>query len=352
MSHAEARRKVSGGLALGLVGVLVLAGCSKKSNTSNGGATTPAPATSSTPTSTAMTMRGGLNDPNNKNIAILQYLPGSITVTVGTPVTWDIAGPEPHSVTFEPNNGPVPAPGSDPSLFAPTGTASVPYDGTTLVNSGLIPQGPQPATFTLTFAKPGSYVYHCVIHAQMSGTVTVVPAGSTGDTQAAITARGDTELTQWQAEGEAAFKTFSASTTATTNANGSKTWTVQMGTSTPHTDILAFSPVSATVKTGDKVVFVNNSGAPHTATFAGAKGQIPQDPESVTATTAAPGKSPQTLNATDFFNTGTLPPNAPPGSGPPLAAREYTYTVSAAGSYPYVCIYHASSGMGGSITAS
>ncbi|HEU5001652.1 MAG TPA: plastocyanin/azurin family copper-binding protein [Actinomycetota bacterium] len=338
-------------MALGMVGLLALAGCSSKSNTSTG-ATTPAPATSASPTGTAVSLRAGLNDPTNKNIAILQYLPGSVTVTAGTTVTWQIAGPEPHSVTFEPNNGPVPAPGSNPSLFAPTGTATVPYDGTTLVNSGLIPQGPQPASFSLAFSKPGTYVYHCVIHAQMSGTVTVVPAGTTADTQAAISARGDTELAQWQTEGEAAAKTF-ASTAAksTTNANGSKTWTVLMGTSTAHTDILAFSPVSSTVKPGDKVVFENDSAAPHTATFAGS-GTIPQDPESVTATTAAPGKSPQTLNATGFFNTGTLPPNAPPGAGPPLVARQYTYTVATAGTFPYVCIYHAGSGMGGAITAS
>lgn len=338
-------------MALGMIGLLVLAGCSSKSSTSTG-ATTPAPATSATATATTVSLRAGLNDPTNKNIAILQYLPGSVTVTAGTTVTWQIAGPEPHSVTFEPNNGPVPAPGSDQSLFAPTALTGTAYDGTTLVNSGLVPQGPQPASFSLAFSKPGTYIYHCVIHAQMSGTVTVVPATTTADTQAAISARGDTELSQWVAEGEAAAAAFAKTAAkSTTNANGSKTWTVLMGTSTAHTDILAFSPVSATVKAGDKVVFENDSGAPHTATFAG-KGTIPQDPTSVTATTAAPGKSPQTLNATGFFNTGTLPPNAPPGAGPPLSARQYTYTVAAAGQYPFVCIYHAASGMGGVITAS
>jgi plastocyanin len=53
-----------------------------------------------------------------------------------------------------------------------------------------------------------------------------------------------------------------------------------------------------------------------------------------------------------LFNTGTLPPNAPPGAGPPLAARSYTYTVPTAGTYNYVCIYHVPSGMAGTISVS
>ena len=66
----------------------------------------------------------------------------------------------------------------------------------------------------------------------------------------------------------------------------------------------------------------------------------------------APGKSPQTLNATDVFNTGWLPPNAPPGAGPPAAVRSFSFKVPAAGSYSYVCLLHAPSGMGGTLKAS
>ena len=162
--------------------------------------------------------------------------------------------------------------------------------------------------------------------------------------------RGDNEVKQWIAEGEAAKKTLTSATPAkTTNADGSTTWTIEMGASTAHTDVLAYAPVPANIKAKDKVVFVNNSGAPHTATFAG-KQTVPQNPESPEAQTPKPGPSPQTLNATDLFNTGTLPPNAPPGSGPPLSARSYTFTVPTAGTYSYVCIYHVPSGMAGVLT--
>ena len=66
----------------------------------------------------------------------------------------------------------------------------------------------------------------------------------------------------------------------------------------------------------------------------------------------APGASRFTITATpnDFFNTGVLPPNAgPPGSIPPEAARSYTYVVKTAGTYTFVCLLHAPSGMAGSL---
>ena len=64
---------------------------------------------------------------------MLEFLPEKTKVAKGTTVTWSIAGPEPHSVTFVPPGTTVPpSTQSDPSLFAPT-PASGPYDGTTLV---------------------------------------------------------------------------------------------------------------------------------------------------------------------------------------------------------------------------
>jgi plastocyanin len=123
-----------------------------------------------------------------------------------------------------------------------------------------------------------------------------------------------------------------------------------MGTSTAHADILAFKPVPVGVKAGDQVTFVNDSGAPHTATFFGQQPPIasPLDPR---VGQPLPGPSPQMLDATKLFNTGLLPPNAPPGAGPPLPARSFTFVVPKAGSYSYVCLLHAPSQMTGAITA-
>jgi plastocyanin len=299
-----------------------------------------------------ITIQAGVNDPARPQIAVLQYIPAKATVAVGQKVIWSWSDTkEPHSVTFFPAGQTAPEPGSDPALFAPS-PPTAPYDGTTLVNSGLMPLGPQAVPpFEMTFAQAGTHQYVCVIHPQMAGTITVA-AGDAGETPAAVRLRGEQEKGQWLAEGNEAFGKYQATPPVKTkNRNGSTTWKVEMGTTTPHTDILAFSPVPADVKKGDTVTFVNNSMAPHTASFFNAQPPI-VSPEDPAASKAAPGPSPQKLNATDLFNTGTLPPNAPPGSGPPAAARSFTFTVPAAGTFSYVCIYHAPSGMAGEIRAS
>jgi plastocyanin len=300
----------------------------------------------------ALTIQAGANDPVHSQIAVLQFMPAKVTVAVGQKVSWSWNdAKEPHTVTFFPPGQTAPDPGSDPSLFAPTPPTGA-YDGATLVNSGLVPQGPQaPPPFEMTFAKPGTYAYTCVIHPQMVGSIVVV-AGDAGESAAAVTTRGDQEKGQWLGEGNEAFQKFqSAAPVSTKNPDGTTTWKVQMGTSTPHTDILAFAPVPAAVKHGDKVTFVNNSMAPHTASFFNAQPPI-QSPEDPAAQQPAPGPSPQKLNAKDLFNTGTLPPNAPPGAGPPEAARSFTFSVPTAGDYQYVCIYHSPSGMAGVVKAS
>lgn len=299
-----------------------------------------------------ITIVAGVNDPVRPQIAVQQFIPARATVAVGQKVTWSWAQTrEPHSVTFFPPGQAAPEPGSDPALFAPTPPAG-PYDGSAMVNSGLLPLGPQTAPpFEMTFARAGAYNYVCVIHPQMVGTITVA-AGKAGETAAAVTTRGNQEKGQWLAEGSEAFEQYQATPPASTrNKDGSTTWKIEMGTTTPHTDILAFSPVPAEVKKGDKVTFVNNSMAPHTASFFNQQPPI-TNPEDPAAQKPAPGPSPRRLNATDLFNTGTLPPNVPPGSGPPEAARRFTFSVPAAGRYSYVCIYHAPSGMVGEITAS
>jgi plastocyanin len=279
-------------------------------------------------------------------------MPAQVTVPVGDTVRWSWDGTtEPHSVTFFPPGQKAPDPGSDTSLFG-AAPASGPIDGKTLVNSGLAPLGPDPVKpFELKFAAPGTYTYTCVIHPQMVGTVKVVAAGEKADTPADVKARGETEKKQWLEEGEAALKKLqSAAPQSTKDASGKTTWRVTMGASTPHTDVLSFAPVPMNVKAGDSVTFVNDSSAPHTASFFNKQPPItsPLDPKT---DAPAPGKSPQALNDTDFFNTGLLPPNAPPGSGPPEAARSFTFSVPKAGSYNFVCILHVPSGMAGTITA-
>lgn len=329
---------------------LALGACSSSKKSAQTTATTASSTTAATPN--RVTVQVGINDPDAPQVAVLQFMPAAITVPVGETVHWSWDGTtEPHTVTFLAPGQQLPTPDKADSLFAPGPAPSGPYDGKAMVNSGLQPSGPAPATpLDMSFANPGTFVYHCVIHPQMVGKVTVVAAGQTGDTASAVKDRGDGEKKQWLAEGEAALKKLNDAPPASTkNSDGTTTWRIQTGASTPHTDVLAFAPVPATVKAGDKVTFVNTSTAPHTASFFNKQPAV-TDPGDPKASAPSPGPSPQTLNLTDYFNTGVLPPDAPPGAGPPEPVRSFTFVAKTAGIYSYVCIFHAPSRMAGSIT--
>jgi plastocyanin len=298
---------------------------------------------------TEVSLVAGVNDPKDPNIAVLEFLPEKVKVAKGTTVTWAIAGPEPHSVTFVPPDATVPpSTEADASLTFPT-PATAPYDGTTLVNSGVLPLGPTTDVpkFSMSFGKTGTYTYYCVLHPNMVGSVTVTD--DTQDSQQKITKTGNAEKAKYLKEGEAAkAKLQKAKPKATKNSDGTTNYSVEMGASTKHTDVLAFSPTPQKVKSGDQVTFVNNSAAPHTASFGGTL--VPTIPTADDVVNPVPGPSPQTLAQNTYINTGWLPPKSK--GGPPLAARSYTYTVPAAGTYEYACVLHLPSGMAAEIDAS
>jgi plastocyanin len=289
----------------------------------------------------------GLNDPKDPNIAVLEYLPDSIKVAKGTKVTWQIAGPEPHSITFVPPGTAPPSTETDPSLFGPSGTPTD-YDGTTLVNSGVVPLGNATGVqkFTMSFATTGTYTYYCVLHPNMVGKVQVTD--DTQDAQTSITSKGNSQKKKYIAEGEAAKKKLLKTTPKfTKNADGSTTYQVQMGASTAHSDVLTFAPSPKNVKAGDHVTFVNNSAAPHTASFGGTL--VPVIPTAPNVVNAVPGPSPQTLAPNTYINSGWLPPKTT--GGPPVTARSFTFDVPDAGKFEYACVLHLPSGMAGEIDA-
>ena len=71
-----------------------------------------------------------------------EFKPATLTVPVGTTVTWISRDDEPHTVT------------SAEDVFASPGLDA-------------------DETFSYTFSTPGTYTYHCKLHPHMTGTIIV-----------------------------------------------------------------------------------------------------------------------------------------------------------------------------------
>jgi plastocyanin len=82
------------------------------------------------------------SSPNTVNIVSSSYDPPSISVTLGTTVTWKNKANITHDVV------------SDTGIF----------------NSGFIDPG---GSYSFTFSTAGTYHYHCTLHPGMTGTVNV-----------------------------------------------------------------------------------------------------------------------------------------------------------------------------------
>ena len=117
--------------AMTIAVVLAIAACSESSTTA------PSAQPSAGPSPTAPAAGG-----SNVSIANFAFAPASLTVAVGTAVTWTNSDSTGHTVT------------ADDGSFA----------------SDKLATG---ATFEETFTEAGTYAYHCSIHSSMTGTITV-----------------------------------------------------------------------------------------------------------------------------------------------------------------------------------
>jgi len=124
-------------MALGTAGVVLLVACGGGSTSPYGGGGGGGGGGGCSPTPIKVCMNA------------LSFSPVSLTITAGTSVTWQNGSAVTHTVTSD--------------------------AGSTLTyNSGDVVSG---ATFSQTFATPGTYNYHCTYHVAsgMTGTITVNP---------------------------------------------------------------------------------------------------------------------------------------------------------------------------------
>lgn len=123
--------------ALAAIAMLALAACGSPSNAYGGGGAKASPS--------AGAVSGG-STTSRVSIQNFSFAPSTITVPVGTTVTWTNNDTTQHDVTSA--NGPG-TNASTTSTFA----------------SGPMAQGD---TFSYTFKKAGTYYYECSIHAAMA----------------------------------------------------------------------------------------------------------------------------------------------------------------------------------------
>jgi plastocyanin len=130
------------------------------------------------------------------------------------------------------------------------------FDGTTVVNSGAVPNN-SGAIFPVQIAAstaPGTYHYICLIHPGMAGDITVVPAGQSATSGPALAAQAGAEYRQLTAAASAAEAAANVPT-STANADGSRTWTVKVGLTIDDVDLLEFLPQHLPIRKGDSITY-------------------------------------------------------------------------------------------------
>lgn len=248
------------------------------------------------------------------------YLPSTVTVETGTTVRWTIASGEVHSITFA-----LGQPPAEPAA-TPSG-GSIPDD--TFINSDLIPPG---ATYDVTFTAPGEYSYFCIIHPNMTGTVTVVDPGSAGsagvDNQTSAAARGAAEAYSASFEANATLAALLAKPLQVTpKAGGQREYTVILGNESKNSQQNIMQPKQLNLRAGDSVKFKNEVAVPHSATFGTPP---PGDPFALPASKAGVA-----VDGSGLAHTGILLAIPDPSS-----PTEFTMSFPKAGTYNYVCILH------------
>ena len=97
-------------------------------------------------------------------ISVDLFLSSQVRVNTGDTLRWSWGWIEPHTVTFG-------RPTGDPTLPTHPAGQVIDFDGTQFISSGLT--GGPTARIDIRFTTKGVYSYFCVIHPNMTGTLTV-----------------------------------------------------------------------------------------------------------------------------------------------------------------------------------
>lgn len=283
-----------------------------------------------------------------------------------------------HTVTFNPIRIPgVPtfAYGNPAFPAGPTGNTLRfgNRNGGALLNSGAFatppppgapppgPGGPPPAppTFTLNIGSDAAgpsvgedggrgttYQFFCMFHRDMTGFITVLPAGrELPSTDASNQVRAQRAMEADLARGKRALAKASRDADDNHVAAGLGISSIQRAGAV---DILRFAPATIEINAGESVTWVNEDiNAPHTVTFGTERagpGLLPYGGTTISSTSAQVSSGfliSQEL--IDYVNAGSL---LPPGF---VVTRQVTFTFLKPGIYHYICVLHDDLGMKGTV---
>lgn len=322
------------GIVLGLMvflGVVFLVGCASPTPTP-----TPTPSPTATPTPPPAVVSAVSAGIGTTTVAGNAFLPRSITVPVGSKVTWTVASDEAHTITF-PAQG-APPPGGPPPAWPATAKPgdAVTVDGTAFVNTGIVLKG---TTLNVTFAKAGTYAYLCAIHPGMTAEVKVVEKGQpyTSAAQAANTAKSEGDAILAMVSGLRTEANVPAGQTK--QADGSTLWSVRIGAMkaapTGDLEIYEYFPAQLTVKAGDTVKWT--AATPHTVTFLSGQTLPPGPPDQAPAV-----KPSDKYDGKSIYNSGLL-------AAGPGAPADFQLIFPNKGSFSYLCLLHGPIGHVGTV---
>ena len=262
-------------------------------------------------------------------VSVELFRPSNVRLAVGGTLTVVNDYEEPHTLSFVLNPADIPA-GID-GLTAPFGSSEG-FNGSQSFSTGLIEKG---ESASVTFEKQGSYHFLCLIHPGMALDVTVGGANE----PTVVSPGASAFLTAGIDLGEAAAAA-QVVPAATSNSDGSKTWTVATGPSVPFqgstVDVMRFNAPEVDVNVGDTVTWSNTTGVPHTVTFL--PGPPPADFNPFVTTQPSEEFDPSQVYS------GII--SAAPEFG---GQQNFSLTFTKPGTYTYICVLHIDQGMAGVI---
>lgn len=279
------------------------------------------------------------------------YFPRTLEVGTGDTVRWQFEGF--HNVAFLGGTAmpPLVVPEGDglllnPQVVFPVGGSS--YAGMGYVNSGTPPEPGKPHAYTLTFTKPGTYRYVCVIHGPGMGGTVVVKEKGTGS-PASVAQQARKQQAAAVDAGQTMWKKFRVS------RRGGEVIVPMIGDLRTGASVFRFTPAPLRVPVGTTVTWtMQDPFEIHTVTFTGGK-QVPafevvrpqpQGPPKIFVNPlAAKPTGHRNYDGTGFVNSGILYPPMAPAALP----KSYSLTFLTPGRYEYWCITHAPYGMKGVI---